>query len=73
MDLISAFLRFEFAERSGNPFPFEWQASARKIRGLWRGNYRGGVHPSVTIRANWRIVFRFENGHALDVDLTDYH
>ena len=30
-------------------------------------------HWSVTIRANWRIVFRFENGHALDVDLTDYH
>lgn len=28
---------------------------------------------SVTIRANWRIVFRFENGMALDVELLDYH
>ena len=22
---------------------------------------------------NWRVVFRFEKGDALDVDLTDYH
>jgi len=36
-----------------------------------KGDLRGRW--SVTIRANWRIVFRFENGHALDVDLTDYH
>ena len=28
---------------------------------------------SVTIGANWRIVFRFENGGATDVDLVDYH
>lgn len=28
---------------------------------------------AVTVRANWRIVFRFEDGEASDVDLTDYH
>ena len=28
---------------------------------------------SVTVRANWRIIFRFEDGKALDVDLMDYH
>lgn len=28
---------------------------------------------SVTVRANWRIVFRFENGSATDLDLVDYH
>jgi toxin HigB-1 len=28
---------------------------------------------SVTVRANWRIVFRFEGGDALDVDFIDYH
>lgn len=28
---------------------------------------------SVTISANWRIVFRFEDGDATDVDLVDYH
>ena len=27
---------------------------------------------AVTVRANWRVVFRFENGDAVDVDLVDY-
>jgi toxin HigB-1 len=33
------------------------------LRGVW----------AVTVRANWRIVFRFEDGNARDVDLVDYH
>lgn len=33
------------------------------LKGFW----------SVTVRANWRIVFRFEGGEARDVELTDYH
>jgi toxin HigB-1 len=28
---------------------------------------------SVTVRANWRIVFRFAGGDVLDVDFIDYH
>ena len=28
---------------------------------------------AVTVRANWRIIFRFENGDAFDVDFIDYH
>ena len=28
---------------------------------------------SVTVQANWRIVFRFEDGDATDVDIVDYH
>lgn len=28
---------------------------------------------AVTVRANWRIIFRFENGDAYDVDFIDYH
>jgi toxin HigB-1 len=28
---------------------------------------------AVTVRANWRVVFRFENGDVVDVDLVDYH
>ena len=41
-----------------------------------------GLHPlkgdlkgfwAITVRANWRIVFRFEDGNAVDVDLVDYH
>ncbi len=35
------------------------------------GNLKG--YWSVTVRANWRIVFRFEDGKAIDVDLVDYH
>jgi proteic killer suppression protein len=33
------------------------------LKGFW----------SVTVNGNWRIIFRFENGEALDVDLVDYH
>lgn len=28
---------------------------------------------SITIRANWRIIFRFEDGDATDIDYVDYH
>ena len=28
---------------------------------------------AVTVRANWRVVFRFESGDAFDVDYIDYH
>ena len=34
-----------------------------KLRGLW----------SVRVSGNWRIVFRFKNGDAFDVDYLDYH
>jgi len=28
---------------------------------------------AVTVSGNWRIVLRFEGGHASEVDLIDYH
>lgn len=28
---------------------------------------------AVTVSGNWRIVFQFDDGHATDVDLVDYH
>ena len=28
---------------------------------------------AVTVSGNWRVIFRFENGEALDVDYLDYH
>jgi proteic killer suppression protein len=34
-----------------------------ELKGLW----------SVTVRANWRIVFRFEGTDAFDVESIDYH
>lgn len=36
-----------------------------------KGNLKG--YWSVTVRANWRIIFRFEDTDALDVELIDYH
>lgn len=33
------------------------------LKGFW----------SLTVRANWRIICRFEDGKASDVDLVDYH
>ncbi len=34
-----------------------------ELKGFW----------AVTVRANWRVVFRFAEGDALDVDYIDYH
>jgi proteic killer suppression protein len=28
---------------------------------------------AVTVRANWRIIFKFQDGDAFDVDFIDYH
>ena len=28
---------------------------------------------AVTVRANYRVIFRLEGGHVYDVDLIDYH
>jgi len=36
-----------------------------------RGNRRGLW--SVHVSGNWRIVFRFQDGEAVDIDLIDYH
>ena len=37
------------------------------LKGALKGNW------AVTVRANWRIVFRFSNGAVSDVDFIDYH
>ena len=42
---------------------YRLHALTGNLRGFW----------SVTVSRNYRIVFRFEDGTALDVDLIDYH
>jgi len=42
---------------------FKLHPLKRDFAGFW----------SVTVRANWRIIFRFEEGDATDVDPIDYH
>lgn len=34
-----------------------------KLSGYW----------SISVSGNWRLIFRFDAGHASDVDLIDYH
>ena len=36
-----------------------------------KGDMRG--YWSVTVQANWRIIFQFEETDAFDVELIDYH
>ena len=54
--------------------------AAKVIEDLQRPSFR--LHPlkgelkgywAVTVRANWRIIFRFEDGNVFDVDFVDYH
>jgi proteic killer suppression protein len=54
--------------------------AAQQIEALKLPTFR--LHPltgdlegfwSITVRANWRVIFRFEDGKALDIDLVDYH
>jgi toxin HigB-1 len=42
---------------------FQLHALKGDLEGFW----------AVTVRANWRVVFRFEDAAALDVDYLDYH
>jgi len=42
---------------------FRLHALKGELKGWW----------AVTVRANWRVVFRLEAGDARDVDLIDYH
>lgn len=53
------------AERPGdmNLPGFRFHALKGDLKGFW----------SVTVRANWRVIFRFHEGDAHDVDLIDYH
>jgi len=46
-----------------NVHSFRLHALKGDLKGFW----------AVTVRANWRVIFRFSHGHASDVDLLDYH
>ena len=38
-----------------------------RLRGALSGYY------AVSVSGNWRVTFRFQDGHAVDVDYLDYH
>lgn len=58
-------LRLEGATRPGHMAVPGYRLHPLKggRRGLW----------SVRVSSNWRVVFGFEDGEAVDVDLIDYH
>lgn len=37
------------------------------LKGRLKGQY------AVSVSGNWRVTFRFADGHAVDVDYVDYH
>lgn len=37
------------------------------LHGNWKGQH------AIAINAQWRVCFRFEDGDAYDVEVTDYH
>ena len=45
-------------------------SASNKIEAL-KGDRKGQY--SIRINKQWRICFKWENGHALDVEIADYH
>ncbi len=50
-----------------NSLEFPPSNRLHRLRGNRDGQY------SISINMKWRICFRFENGHAYDVEVCDYH
>ena len=47
-------------------------SASRTVRlHLLKGGLKGCW--GISISGNWRVIFRFEDGDAYDVDLIDYH
>jgi hypothetical protein len=60
---LNGFSRLSTLPPRRRPWIFPAFACIRSLKGSW----------SVTVRANWRIIFRFAGTDAFDVELTDYH
>ena len=50
--------------------PIEMDLPGFRLHAL-KGDLKG--HYAVSVSGNWRVTFRFEDGHAVDVDYLDYH
>jgi len=61
-DILTALEAAETLEGLSRP-SFRLHALKGQLKGFW----------AVTVRANWRIIFRFADGKASDVDFIDYH
>ena len=55
-------------DRSGGPEGMDLPGfRMHPLKGELKGHY------AVSVSGNWRVTFRFEGGHAVDVDYLDYH
>jgi toxin HigB-1 len=61
-EILTALEAAETIEALSRP-SFRLHALKGQLKGFW----------AVTVRANWRIIFRFVGGKASDVDFVDYH
>ncbi|NCS09266.1 MAG: type II toxin-antitoxin system mRNA interferase toxin, RelE/StbE family [Microcystis aeruginosa G13-07] len=61
-EILSIFSAAESVEEANIP-GYRLHPLTGELKGFW----------SVRVTGNWRIVFRFEDGNALDIELVDYH
>jgi proteic killer suppression protein len=61
---VMAFLNVANAPEEAGPLP---GLRLHRLKGDMKGTW------SITISGNWRLVFRFADGDAHDVDFLDYH
>jgi proteic killer suppression protein len=60
--ILSALDAVENIEEMDQP-TFHLHALKGRLKGFW----------AVRVRADWRVIFRFADGRASDLDLIDYH
>jgi len=60
--ILSRLYKAEFIDAL-NVHSYRLHALKGARKGIW----------SITVRANWRITFRFKEGHVHDVNFEDYH
>ena len=63
-------MRDILARRNASATPDDMNLPGFRLHPL-KGEQAG--HWAVTVVAIWRVIFRFEEGHAADVDYRDYH
>ena len=61
-DILAALDRSRTAQDMNLP-GFRFHA----LKGALKGHY------AVSVSGNWRVTFRIEDGHAVDLDYADYH
>lgn len=63
-------LRLQLTALDNAICPQDMSAPGWRLHSL-KGDLEG--HWSISVNGNWRLTFKFENGHAQVVDYQDYH